>query len=790
MEIIYVCIGNKLITKGQSEQPCLAHLSLVIDDKLCNLCYNEVKSIVNALDVKDLEFSPLSEETSPDSTPLSSQDMLVDVSATSTSVVSSVCAALQVSPWNKDKHYRDSSHKQNAIKRKADKITSCVIDNLSSSLQVPVPYKKSLSEIEQHSLDYDRLLSDLAEKIKISKSFSERKMLLTLAPSSWSREKVVQFFQVGDFTVRSARALKEDCGILASPKPKKSGQTLPEQHKEILTQFFLDEEISRWCPGVKDYKSTRINLNGEKVRISRRLLLFNLKEAHYLFQQQHPEIKVGLSKFCSLRPEWVRTVNSSGAHNVCVCIHHQNPKLMIKGGGIIEDYKDLMFFLVCSLSDEQCMLFQNDEVKKCSKCPSSEALEEHILQQIENFEQIDYSEWTTVDRTTMVKVTQNVSEFASKLVCLLQGLCAHHFMAKVQAAFYKSSKDNIMESECVVTLDFAENFTFQMQDEVQGAHWTSVMATLHPFVIYYIINGERKNKSYCVISDCLKHDATAVNCFIKLLVEEIKLTIPDLSKIIFFSDGGPAHYKNKYNFANLSMFKNDFGIMAEWHFWATCHGKNACDGIGGTVKRLARRASLQRPIDNQILTPSDLFSWASESIEGIKFFYVNQSEIDVNSENLLSRFEKVVTIKGTHKLHCFIPLSNGVIEVSRTSCPDSKLEKQIAVVLPQPYTSNISLSDVAVDDFLVIVVDNKWWIGRALEVDADGVNLEVFKENGPSKTYSLNSQSNEFYVNSSQIILKIEKPTPRTRSGRTYVIPNNVTQNIVKLFNRYIVSRM
>ncbi|KZS06523.1 Cc8L18.2-like protein [Daphnia magna] len=553
--------------------------------------------------------------------------MLVDVSTTSTSVVSSVCAALQVSPWNKDKHYRDSSHKQNAIKRKADIIRSSVINNLSSSLQVSVPFKKNLSEIEQHSLDYDRLLSDLAEKIKISKSFSERKKLLTLVPSSWSREKVGQFFKVGDFIVRSARASKEDFGILAGPKPNKSGQTLPEQHKEIITQIFLDEEISRWCPGVKVYKSTRINLNGEKVRISRRLLLFNLKEAHYVFQQQHPEIKVGLSKFCSLRPEWVRTVNSSG-------------------GGIIEDYKELINFLVCSLSDEQCMLFQNDEAKKCSKCPSSEALEEHILQQIENFEQIDYSEWTTVDRTTMVKVIQNVPEFASKLVCLLQGLCAHHFTAKVQAAFYKSSKENIMKSECLVILECAENFTFQMQDEVQGAHWTNVMATLHPF----------------------------------------KLTMPNLSKIIFFSDRGPAHCKNKYHFANLSMFKNDFGIMAEWHFWATCHGKNACDGIGGTVKHLARRASLQRPIDNQILRPSDLLSWASESIEGIKFFYVNQSEIDVNSEKLLSRFEKSVTIKGTHKLHCFIPLSNGIIQVSRTSCPDSKLEKQIAVVLPQPYT--------------------------------------------------------------------------------------------------------
>jgi hypothetical protein len=44
----------------------------------------------------------------------------------------------------------------------------------------------------------------------------------------------------------------------------------------------------------------------------------------------------------------------------------------------------------------------------------------------------------------------------------------------------------------------------------------------------------------------------------------------------------------------------------------------------------------------------------------------------------------------------------------------------LSVVLSQPYTSNIYLSDVAVDDFLVIVVDDRWWIGRALEVDNEG----------------------------------------------------------------------
>ena len=31
-------------------------------------------------------------------------------------------------------------------------------------------------------------------------------------------------------------------------------------------------------------------------------------------------------------------------------------------------------------------------------------------------------------------------------------------------------------------------------------------------------------------------------------------------KIHFFSDGAGAHYKNKYNFANLSFFQTDFQI--------------------------------------------------------------------------------------------------------------------------------------------------------------------------------------------------------------------------------------
>ena len=53
--------------------------------------------------------------------------------------------------------------------------------------------------------------------------------------------------------------------------------------------------------------------------------------------------------------------------------------------------------------------------------------------------------------------------------------------------------------------------------------------------------------------------------------------------------------------------EDDFEVKAEWHFSATSHGKGACDGLGGTVKRLAARASLQRPYNDQLMIPRQLF---------------------------------------------------------------------------------------------------------------------------------------------------------------------------------------
>ena len=171
--------------------------------------------------------------------------------------------------------------------------------------------------------------------------------------------------------------------------------------------------------------------------------------------------------------------------------------------------------------------------------------------------------------------------------------------------------------EFLVTADFSENYSFILQDAAQGFHWNNSQATLHPFVAYYLDSGEIHHVSYVVISDCLHHDTVAVHLFQRSFIAFLKELLPTRlhpKKISYFSDGAASQYKNRKNFLNLCHHKEDFGIKAEWHFSATSHGKGACDGLGGTIKRLAARASLQRPYNDQLMTPRQLFDWACSNI--------------------------------------------------------------------------------------------------------------------------------------------------------------------------------
>ena len=57
--------------------------------------------------------------------------------------------------------------------------------------------------------------------------------------------------------------------------------------------------------------------------------LCNLQELYTAFKEKHPNVNIGFSKFCALRPKWCVLAGSRMTHFVCVCSAHQNVVLLV-----------------------------------------------------------------------------------------------------------------------------------------------------------------------------------------------------------------------------------------------------------------------------------------------------------------------------------------------------------------------------------------------------------------------------------------------------------------------------
>ena len=114
-------------------------------------------------------------------------------------------------------------------------------------------------------------------------------------------------------------------------------------------------------------------------------------------------------------------------------------------------------------------------------------------------------------------------------------------------------KENLNFGKPVIVIDFAENYSFLVQDAAQGFHWNNSQATIHPFVIYYVDgSGKLAHKSYAYINDRKTRDSITVYSFLKHFHEHyLSIEFPFLHKVFHFNDGLAAQYQNFKNVTNL-----------------------------------------------------------------------------------------------------------------------------------------------------------------------------------------------------------------------------------------------
>lgn len=251
----------------------------------------------------------------------------------------------------------------------------------------------------------------------------------------------------------------------------------------------------------------------------------------------------------------------------------------------------------------------------------------------------------------------------------MKRLLPHNFVAKKQSEYFKNRQTSLEEDEIIIICDFAENYSFVVQDAIQSFHWSNDQCTIHPFCMYYKdIDGNLKCKSVIVIAESLKHDTVAVHLMQQKLINLIRSDFPTIKKLVFFSDGAASQYKNRKNFYNLCRFKGDYGYDVEWHFFATSHGKSACDALGGAFKRDAVRASLQHPGEPFITSARNLFEWAqSKRLSKTSFIFCTNEEYEGHARQQRTRYNNVRAIIGTQSYHSFTPINEKTIEAKTIS---------------------------------------------------------------------------------------------------------------------------
>ncbi|KZS08330.1 Cc8L18.2-like protein [Daphnia magna] len=395
------------------------------------------------------------------------------------------------------------------------------------------------------------------EKIKSTGDRNLQLSLLTLAPASWTHKQISEHFGVSEYSAAQAVELKKKSGILAKPEAKTSSRRLTDDDKQRVIDFYVSDEYSRQLPGMKSVKSVK-QPNGERIKVQKRLLLLNIDELHGEYKKKFKDIAgiktIGFSAFADLRPKHVITVGSSGTHSVCV--YHHNVKLMLSSIGLSKERHLLMDKVVFSVYNKTCML------SGCPNCPGSDALESFLEELIaDENESISYKQWTHTDGNKLETIVAASDDFIESLV--------------------SASKEKIDHKSCVLVSNFSENYSFIIQDSMQGYYWANDQATILTFMAYIKRpDGSIFNVSIAIISDHLIHDTISVHAYLRPVLQHLMTLNPSLKSVKYFTDESGAQYTNKKNFANLCAHFEDFKLEAEWHFFASCHGKSACDGIG------------------------------------------------------------------------------------------------------------------------------------------------------------------------------------------------------------------
>lgn len=494
-----------------------------------------------------------------------------------------------------------------------------------------------------------------------------------------------------------------------------------DEMKQQIQRFFEDDINSQMAPGKNDIAKQGTS------HIQKRYLSDNLKNLYAKYCKEFSYIS--FSTFCKYRPFWVDFPD--GKRDTCQCKLHANVELLaksLKNAHIITEGSatEILNSVCCDDRNQQCL------ERSCNDCKNKIL----VYKEFDDSVNIKYQEWITEKQayklkdgtekyknvTTKKNKEDRPRNIMKKLDDIMESFLKHTRNIVVQQNTIKNHKKNLTENEVVCHVDFSENYCLKFHEEIQSFHFggSRGQVSLHTGVLYYKNSKEETGppltKSFCTMSQCLNHDASAVWAHITPVLDLAQQLIPSLTTIHFVSDSPSSQYRNRFIFYMLTKLKEQVPTLQEitWNYMEAGHGKGAPDGIGAVVKNAA---------DSHVKYGGDVGSF--EEFVRIVEQRVDNVDLIVVAEEQITRKKfppNVPGFKGTTKVHqvvwsaslpysvAFRSLSCFFCRNSYMPCEHNKHLGVLTVGFDQTSTAQIestSLFDPPVDSDFRIYSENE-----------------------------------------------------------------------------------
>lgn len=425
------------------------------------------------------------------------------------------------------------------------------------------------------------------------------------------------------------------------------GPSISEDIVRNVQNFYIRPDISYTMPGMKD--EITIWIGGTKTRKRKYYLTMFLREAYRIYIDFYLDEKIGLSKFCALRPQNVLLMHETPPDQ-CKCRIHENFILKLKGLKIDYDSQTFWENTLCDTTlNSPCWQ------SVCDHCANGQELHVELYPD----EVVTWKVWEVkeIEASNHLKRLRNtvhegcVAELCELVKYDFVEIVKHINVKRIQAKQFLEDQHN--PAVRVLQIDFAMNYSCEYQNEVQSALWSRASVAL--FTAATIYNG--MCKTFLICSDTRDKTKDTVAVFVDHLYNNYLFRDScSATEEAIWSDGPSSEFKNRYMMRLLQELSRKYKRKFSWKYFATSHGKGIVDGIGGRAKSIVRMEVMSKKIDSTIVQSSKDFARAATRLmDQTTVIHISQKDIEQRI-NEVATWENVPPVPGIQKMHvacCF-----------------------------------------------------------------------------------------------------------------------------------------